>query len=279
MKRWTLPVLIAIVYVLMPYRAALAASSKVDVNSVPRVDPTMDLDVSNSKHNLSRSDGQHVSNNATDQVCIFCHTLHFSSAAANTRDAPLWNRNTTASVYTPYSSATMDTTPGQPDGGSIACLSCHDGTVALDSLINAPGRSGVNSYTLAGYENAVFTNDPTFTLGWTFTDDGSPLANPATMVSFGEPSLVVGTDLSNDHPLSMVYPTAAQDPAFNQPPGAAGGPREFPNGIRTFAGDKVQCGSCHEPHLNNTNEVAKGLEPFLRVNKQESAICLTCHMK
>ena len=278
MKRWPLLVLIAIVYVLLPCVTASAASPKVDVNSVPRALPA-DLNVSDSKHNLSRSDGEHVSNNATNEVCVFCHTLHLSNADANVRDAPLWNRNTTASVYTVYSSGTMDTTPGQPDGTSIACLSCHDGTVALDSLINAPGRGGVNGYTLAGNENAAFANDPTFTLGWTFTDDGNPLASPATMVSFGEPNLVIGVDLSNDHPISMIYPTPAQDPAFNLPPGTAGGPRVFANGIRTFAGDKVQCASCHEPHLGNTSALTKGLEPFLRVSNQESAICLTCHMK
>jgi hypothetical protein len=261
-----------------PCVTALAAPPKVDVNSVPRAFPA-DLNVSNSVHNLSRTDGQHISNNATDQVCVFCHTPHFSSAATNAADAPLWNRNISSAVYTPYSSGTMDTTPGQPDGGSIACLSCHDGTISLDSLINAPGRGGVNGYTLGGNENAVFTNDPTFTLGWTFTDDGAPLASPATLVSLGEPSLVVGTDLSGDHPISMSYPTPAQDPAFNQPPGTPGGPRMFPNGIRTFAADKVQCGSCHEPHLDNASEISKGLAPLLRVSNTQSAMCFTCHIK
>ena len=45
--------------------------------------------------------------------------------------------------YTPYSSTTMDTSVGQPDGISLACLSCHDGTIAVDSIANAPG-SGTN---------------------------------------------------------------------------------------------------------------------------------------
>ena len=273
-RSWVLLALVTTAICVSLAVTTYAAPPKVDVNSVPRALPA-DLNVSAGRHNLSRKDGQAIGNTATDQVCVFCHTPHFSNA--DETDAPLWNRNTAGSVYTPYSSGTMDTTPGNPDGGSIACLSCHDGTVALDSLINAPGRAGVNGYTLGGDENAVFLNDPTFTLGWDMTDFGVPMAKPPTLLEIGSARIIIGTDLSNDHPISMPYPTAAQDPAFNQPPGTAGGPRVFPNGIKTFAGDKVQCGSCHEPHVSSSAKPS--LAMYLRMSNQESAMCLTCHMK
>ena len=265
------------------------AQVKVDVNSVPRVELATDLDVSNSNHNLSRTDAEGITTVApggTNEVCVFCHTPHFSNA--DIVDAPLWNRMSSGAVYTPYSSSTMDTTPGQPTGNSVACLSCHDGTVALDALVNAPGR-GVGtqqgtslpnpSYAFApGTINAVFTDDPAWSLMWNFTEEGTPLASPATLSSFPGEHLI-GTDLSNDHPISMPYPTVAQDPAFNQPPGTPGSPRVFTNGIRTFAGDKVECGSCHEPHWGSTQEDAKGIVDKLRVSNTQSALCLTCHIK
>jgi len=277
MNRWTIPAVVTMALFLSLAVTAFAAPPKVDVNSVPRIDPVSDLNVSNTRHNLSRTDGQAISNSATDEVCVFCHTPHWSNADARAADAPLWNRMFSGATYTVYSSGTMDTTPGQPDGGSIACLSCHDGTVAFDSLVNAPGRANsTNGYTFTpGEVNATFVNDPTFTLGWDFTDFGVPMAKPTNMTEIGG-RVLIGTDLSNDHPVSMVYPTPAQDPAFNQPPGTPGSPRVFPNGIRTFAADKVQCPSCHEPHASAG---AKGIISYLRMVNQESAICLTCHIK
>jgi hypothetical protein len=282
---------LTVALVLSLWVPAIAAPPKVDVNSVPRVDPVTDLDVSNSSHNLSYQSAtpeniRTVAPGGTDEVCVFCHTPHFSNA--DMVDAPLWNRMTSGAVYTPYDSSTEDSKPGQPTGNSIACLSCHDGTVALDALVNAPGRglgtqlgTGTPNPSYAfppGTINAVFTNDPTWSLMWNFTDEGTPLASPVTMSQFPGEHLI-GTDLSNDHPISMPYPTVAQDPAFNQPPGAPGSPRVFPNGIRTFAADKVECGSCHEPHWGSTQEDAKGIVDKLRVSNTQSAVCLTCHIK
>jgi hypothetical protein len=81
----------------------------------------------------------------TSEVCVFCHTPH--GAAPNVQGgAPLWNRKTHLSGnFTPYSAPNFDAagqTPGQPKGVSLACLSCHDGVIGLDALINAPGSGG-----------------------------------------------------------------------------------------------------------------------------------------
>jgi hypothetical protein len=272
------PTLAAVLTVglVLVWSVAFAQSPKVDVNSVPRVDPLADLDVSDSRHNLG-SLSNNIGAAETDQVCVFCHTPHFANTEFS--DVPLWNRNNSGATYTVYTSSTMDTTPGQPDGGSVGCLSCHDGTVALDSLTNAPGPGGVNGYTVTGAENALFTNDPSYSLNYTFSIFGFAFSKPTTLVELGSVRTIIGTDLSNDHPISMIYPTAAEDPAFNQPPGTPGSPREFVNGIRTFEADKVQCGSCHEPHLSDTAAAAKGLRPFMRVSNTGSAVCLTCHIK
>jgi predicted CXXCH cytochrome family protein len=72
----------------------------------------------------------------TDQTCKFCHTPH---NAQSTQLAPLWNHASTANaVYTLYgqSSTTFNATNtiSQPSGATKACLSCHDGTVAMDTF-------------------------------------------------------------------------------------------------------------------------------------------------
>ena len=79
------------------------------------------------------------------EICIVCHTPH--GADTTVSDAPLWNHEVTTAAYTVYASATLDAVPGQPNGVSKLCLSCHDGTVAIDSFGDNPG-----SYT-AGFGN------------------------------------------------------------------------------------------------------------------------------
>lgn len=72
------------------------------------------------------------------QICIFCHTPH--NADITVTDAPLWNHAVTTQVYELYNSTTMDATVTQPAGASRLCLSCHDGTVAVDAY---GGQAGV----------------------------------------------------------------------------------------------------------------------------------------
>jgi predicted CXXCH cytochrome family protein len=165
------------------------------------------------------------------EVCVYCHTPHGGQSSA-----PLWNRNFGAGPYSMYDnthSSTIDmTVDASPTGVSLACLSCHDGTVGLDVIINVP-----NSYSGAA---AVGTTMP-----------GGLIAN-------------LGTDLRNDHPISVTYdPT--RDTKFNSAASVATG------GLVLYSG-KVQCGSCHNPHTEE-------FKPFLRKSNSGSAVCLTCHIK
>lgn len=129
------------------------------------------------KHNLSVSGPGSVKATSESQICIFCHTPHASSPAA-----PLWNRNNSGATYTIYSSSTLNSTQGQPNGSSILCLSCHDGTIALGNVKNP--------------------------------------ATPITMANGTMPRGNLTTDLSNDHPISFVYNAAlaTADGQLNTPP-------------------------------------------------------------
>jgi predicted CXXCH cytochrome family protein len=72
--------------------------------------------------------------NTTDKdICGVCHTPHGGTRVG---DAPLWGHaQIDGSGYTMYTSTTFDipTEPNAPDGESLLCLSCHDGTLALDT--------------------------------------------------------------------------------------------------------------------------------------------------
>lgn len=172
---------------------------------------------------------------AGGEICLPCHTPHNAKVAPDDL-VPLWNHDVTAAVFTLYSSptGTLDAGPlGQPAGVSKACLSCHDGTVALD---------------------AYGTNVPVPNMIGGVYD--------------------LGTDLSNDHPISFTYDTALAttdgelfDPATD--PSGLGG--TIGNDL-LFAG-QLECASCHDVH--NTAAVAS----LLVKSNAASALCLTCHDK
>ena len=61
----------------------------------------------------------------SDYGCDGCHTPHNSDTLPG---VPLWSGEEGTAVFTEfYSSHTFDAQPGQPDGASKLCLSCHDG--------------------------------------------------------------------------------------------------------------------------------------------------------
>ena len=191
-------------------------------------------DVVNSKHNMRNESG------LTDygEVCVYCHTPHAGQSIV-----ALWNRDVNTGSYSMYDavfSSTMDmTVAASPQGVSLACLSCHDGTIGLDVILNVPNA------------DTTLTGDPSRTIS---ANAGQFFAN-------------LGTDLQNDHPISVTYDETV-DLAFNAPTGT---PPRVGGTLPLYSG-RVECGSCHNPH-NTTNE------PFLRVSNAASALCTTCHIK
>jgi predicted CXXCH cytochrome family protein len=80
------------------------------------------------------------------QICTICHTPHNSQTAV----VPLWNHGATTASFTLYSSPTFKASTTQPTGASRACLSCHDGTVALDTFGGKTGTTLLAGRTLLG---------------------------------------------------------------------------------------------------------------------------------
>ena len=121
----------------------------------------------------------------SNQICIFCHTPHNAAAA---QLAPLWNHGSTVATFTLYSSTTLNAIPGQPAGTSKACLSCHDGTVAIDTYGT---RTGTNTMTGAALVGIDLSNDHpvSFTYDSTLATADGGLVTPgsASLVTVGIP--------------------------------------------------------------------------------------------
>jgi hypothetical protein len=251
-------------------------------------------DILHTKHNLAANpDIQATSSgiNINGEICVFCHTPHGGRTDVAGGGAPLWNRRLSDStLFTPYDSPNFDKaglTPGAPKGVSLACLSCHDGTIAFDSLINAPGSGGffASNKNLAGAGGSIGLtfNGQAVDSGNKFksgdrTDSGIGgfVFYNTSNTGGAEPFPNLGTDLTNDHPVGMAIPST--DPQFalilankNINSGTDGhvsgsnkvfwltrdtalqtDPRDrlraYPSDTTSLDTPYIECASCHNPH-------------------------------
>ena len=240
-------------------------------------------DVRTTLHNLGSSNPigtTNIAGGGTSEVCVFCHTPHGASKT-NVGAAPLWNRlMPVAGTYSMYDAPNFDnvSTDGEPVGVSLACLSCHDGTIALDALINGPGSGQFfagnlgsggpgTSLGLIAKGTGDFIDAGDLTMDNTErTDTG---ANYELITGGASPFPNLTQDLTDDHPISMRMPIESEDPQFlNASKSLDGnivlverGPvytdkrdaiRLYPaSGGTTIASVDdgwVECASCHNPH-------------------------------
>lgn len=164
------------------------------------------------------------------EICVACHAPHNN---IEVDDAPLWNHEVSEATYELYTSPTFDAYDiSQPGGVTKLCLSCHDGTVAIDSF--------------GGEEGSIHIGE----------------------------SRNLGTDLSDDHPVSFTYDSALalEDGGLHDPASTTSGLGGTIEADMLFAG-KMECASCHDVH--NKYELSR----LLKIDNSGSALCLTCHDK
>ncbi len=245
--------------------------------------------VFDTKHNLSSTAVSGASSfSGTREICVFCHTPHGGDASAA---VPLWNRNLDPGGFATYDqmgTTTLDARIEPVGSVSLACLSCHDGTQAMDTLLNEPG-SGRD---VAGFSNGIWSGQAAAVEG-----------------RLGSPDVVtnLGKDLTNDHPVGVQYAGGGYSLSNPVGPGydpdflpanseirgvsrvwwvdSAGGSVAFERtDIKLYtrigtggihAGEPqpyVECASCHDPHVDYN-------PTFLRIDPAGSQVCLTCHNK
>ena len=224
--------------------------------------------VSGTPHDLSATTWSGTATEDNGELCVYCHTPHASNTAF--AGAPIWNKNSALTVaadaFTLYGTTVAGTTAGNAGSvnpPSMACLSCHDGVSAVNSVVNAPGAgAGAGGDELIGDTATIITD--------VMALDGG------TANAFAN----IGADLSNDHPVSITYDTTkAGLVATTTALVGWAGASTVADLLRDTAGtDYVECGSCHDPHDGSSTESASSVA-FLRINNDGSELCLGCHDK
>lgn len=196
------------------------------------------------------------------RICIFCHAPHNTYRLAGTTgngpeapDAaftylPLWNHELQPNIaYTMYDPGLGAPTTGHeatqslglmtPGSVSLLCLSCHDGSIAVNS-----------------YGNTSQVSQST----------GTTFMTSAYLIGANQ-------DLTNHHPIGFDYnavqaaDTEIRDASTVQLTSTAFVADKLYNG-------NVECATCHSVHnKGNTGE------RLLWRSDQNSELCLTCHDK
>jgi hypothetical protein len=208
----------------------------------------------------------HYSWNTRKGLCSPCHAAHHTD---EDQIAPLWVHGTSTASFVPYDSPTLNATVGAPSGNSLACLSCHDGTVALNQGIN--GQIGSSTAAL----------------------------------EYIDPAAVIGPDLHTTHPISFTYDEslAATDRGLENPRTYKIGDPKTALSVQTapapttwsgtsLAGKtideallisgKMECSSCHDVHKLEGSSPTSGI--LARISGTDSdgrgsTLCRTCHIK
>ncbi len=187
------------------------------------------------QHQLTVGSGSQVTGQAA-QGCLYCHAPHSGFA----QGTALWNQKLTTTTYIPYTSSTYHQQGNaQPTLGSDSnlCLSCHDGTIAVGQTI--------------AYGQMIISG----------TVNGT--------------DLVGGVDANNQHPLQPQHPFSVVTPLKDSPDliaslvqGKTGDPT-----VNLIKGN-VECTSCHDPHVENKDQVST---TFLVRDSSKGQLCVACH--
>lgn len=204
-------------------------------------------------------------------VCSACHTPHHADSSV----IPLWSHATTVSSFTMYNTVNVTalgdnatdlqaSIDAQPAGTSKACLSCHDGTVAINTY------GGIGNYQTVGGTAVYVTN-----------------------------SANLGTDLTHSHPISLTYDPSIVGPGVNQDqwlynpnttpvltpdsgPFVPGNDMTI-NGFLLNGQNRLECTSCHDVHNQEGTPYGPNNMKLVKIVGTQagkgSLLCRSCHNK
>jgi hypothetical protein len=219
--------------------------------------------VLNSPHDFS-AESWNVSPADPNSVCGPCHQPHHADSTI----IPLWGHTTSTGPWIMYNTnnvpiSRMKAVPSAtPTGVSLACLSCHDGTVAVNSYGGA----------IQGGTGVTITNQA-----------------------------LIGTDLTHTHPISFVYDanlsgtgpnqdqwiynpdtTTVLQPDAGQP--FVPGNNMTISGFLLTSNHRLECSSCHDVHGQEGTPYSITSNPKLvkilgTKGGKGSLLCRSCHNK
>ena len=190
--------------------------------------------------------------------CEVCHIPHVNSIESDYTN-PKWHRHSpTNSTYVTYdqgNSATFKALNLTVQlGTSVACLSCHDGSMAVNQ----------------SYAGSTAAYAPTFAIETASATYGA-FDPPAP----GTPGPHLGRiDLTHMHPVGVSYTqAAAADPTLRP----IGGARSLLGQMLKGARRSVECSTCHDIHgiLGDSGRTPCALI----VSPNNAALCETCHLQ
>lgn len=156
-------------------------------------------------------------------ACVYCH-IPPDADTADDRPGQLegWNRiRPMTDQYQLFTSQSATIEAGEPNDISLLCLSCHDGTLAVDRVAHKP-RTWDSSADFSLHMKMKSDDDLT---SCGKCHDGS--------VAHSIASKSLGTDLRDDHPISIRYAGLDSENRFFK---TAESPAGFANGIRLLQG-------------------------------------------
>ncbi len=208
------------------------------------------LGIAGSPHDLSTETWNH-----RGEICRVCHIPHdHDRNVALGALGLLWDHQVSSVSYLMYAEDTHTeyidgAADAEPTGITKMCLGCHDGSVGIDQFDSKADDAGT-----------VFMGT----------------AHP----DFQIPGASLPGDLSNTHPLGIVYDAGA-DGGLHPTTNAMGASGTIAD---VLDGGKIACSSCHDVH-NSPGESVPDTH-LLRVsnntetgNEVASGLCLTCHDK
>jgi predicted CXXCH cytochrome family protein len=187
------------------------------------------------QHQFTAGSGSRVTGPA-GPACLYCHAPHSGHASGTA----LWNQQLATTVYVPYASSTYHqkgNTQLTLASQSSMCLSCHDGTVAVGQTI---------AY--------------------------GPMIMSGTM---NGTDLIGAVDAGNQHPLQPQHPFSLQLPlqdSLDLLATVVQGKTADP-AVNLIKGS-VECTSCHDPHVQNKDQVST---TFLVRDNSKGQMCMACH--
>ncbi len=198
-----------------------------------------------------------------NSVCGPCHQPHHADSSV----VPLWGHAVSTGPWTMYNTnnvlvSRMKAVPSPtPTGVSLACLSCHDGTVAINSYAGA--IQGGTAVTITN--RALIGTDLTHTHPISFTFDAN----------------LVGTGLNQDKFLFNPDTTQVLTPSSGT---FVPGNDMSISGFLLAANHRLECSSCHDVHnqIGTPFDIATNPKLVKIVGTQAgkgSLLCRSCHNK
>jgi hypothetical protein len=175
-----------------------------------------------------------------DKICVICHTPHNTTV-----NWPLWDYSIKKTAYTLYVMREAGSEYNWPEGTSKLCLSCHDGTIAVDAY-GGGSRSSIQEMDSESEKQLAPILTQEHPISILYNGDNSNLRE------FNDPATTIVRLASTEIPVSVTV--GMLSPAH-----------------------KVECATCHDVHKKAYSDEEDHDYGLLVMKMTDDQLCLACH--